>query len=53
MKKNMTKWLSELSASKKALPILSFPCVSLLGITVRELIGDSELQAKGMLAVSE
>ena len=53
MKKNMTKWLSELSASKKALPILSFPCVSLLGITVRELISDSELQAKGMLAVSE
>jgi uroporphyrinogen decarboxylase len=53
MKRNMTKWLSELSASKKALPILSFPCVSLLDITVRELISDSELQAKGMLAVSE
>lgn len=38
---------------KKALPILSFPCISLLGVTVRELISDSELQAKGMLAVAE
>lgn len=53
MKKDMNKWLSELHSSKRALPILSFPCVSLLGISVRELIGDSDLQAKGMLAVSE
>ena len=53
MKKDMTKWLSELNSSKKALPILSFPCVSLLGISVRELISNSDLQAKGMLAVSE
>ena len=38
---------------KKTLPVLSFPCVSLLGITVRELISDSTLQAKGMKAVAD
>ena len=38
---------------KKPLPILSFPCVSLLDISVRRLISDSELQAKGMQAVAE
>lgn len=48
-------WLEGLVAAqpKKPFPILSFPCVSLLGITVRELISDSELQAQGMQAVAE
>ena len=52
---NMKSWLEELKRSsvKRSLPILSFPCVSLLGITVRELISDSELQAKGMKAVAQ
>ena len=47
---NIKQWIDNLknTAVKKAMPILSFPCVSLLGITVRELISDSELQAKGM-----
>jgi uroporphyrinogen decarboxylase len=35
------------------MPLLSFPCVSLLGVSVSELISSSDLQAKGMLAVSE
>jgi uroporphyrinogen decarboxylase len=39
--------------NKKPIPVLSFPCVSLLGITVRELISDSELQAKGMKLVAD
>ena len=54
MKYNMNAWLKELAAAdtKKALPILSFPCVSLLGITVSELISSSELQAQGMCAVA-
>ena len=39
--------------NKKPMPLLSFPCVSLLGVSVKELIADSELQAKGMLAVAE
>ncbi len=38
---------------KKPLPILSFPCISIIGSTVKELISDSELQAKGMQAVAE
>ena len=51
----MKQWIKSLygTEQKKPLPILSFPCVSLLGITVRELISDSELQAKGMKAVAE
>ncbi|MBQ8340871.1 MAG: uroporphyrinogen decarboxylase family protein [Clostridia bacterium] len=49
-----TRIRSFVSASpKKPLPILSFPCVSLLGVTVRELISDSDLQAKGMKAVAD
>ena len=55
MKRNMKLWVKELYGTqpKKALPVLSFPCISLLGITVRELISDSELQAKGMKAVAD
>lgn len=55
MKYNMKSWIEGLKGSgeKKPLPILSFPCVSLLGITVRELISDSELQAKGMKMVAD
>lgn len=52
---NMKKWVEGLKGSggKKPIPVLSFPCVSLLGITVRELISDSKLQAKGMKAVAD
>ena len=52
---NMKQWIKSLKGTnaKKPIPVLSFPCVSLLGITVRELISDSELQAKGMRAVAE
>ena len=50
---NMKEWVKTLPTAKKAMPILSFPCVSLLDITVRELISDSDLQAKGMKAVAD
>jgi len=52
---NMKNWIEELRNSrvKKSMPILSFPCVSLLGVTVKELIASSELQAKGMKAVAD
>ena len=52
---NMTEWLDSLRASprKQALPILSFPSVGLLGVSVRELISDSALQAEGMRLVAE
>ena len=51
----MKLWLKELIGTqpKKPLPVLSFPSVSLLGVTVRELISDSELQAKGMKMVAD
>ena len=55
MKYNMKQWLSDMIAAdrKVAMPILSFPSASLLGITVRELISDSDLQARGMKLVAE
>lgn len=56
MKKiNMKAWIDELRTSERkiALPILSFPCVSLLGIPVRELISSAEQQAEGMRLVAE
>ncbi len=53
MKKNMYKWLKDLPSSGKALPILSFPCVSLMDISVKELIADSEKQAAGMIMVAK
>ena len=55
MKRNMYKWLEDirLSSVKKALPILSFPAVSLMGISVSELISDSTLQAQAMKLVAD
>lgn len=55
MKMNMDQWTRELLEApvKKALPVLSFPSIQLMGITVKELINDSDLQAKGMKAVAD
>lgn len=52
---NMKRFFDDIIASprKKALPVLSFPSTSLLGVNVRALIGSSELQAKGMKAVAD
>ena len=52
---NMKQWLAGLLAAerKKAMPVLSFPSISLMGITVRELIGDADTQAKGMKLIAE
>ncbi len=51
---NIAEWKNSIIASprKKAIPVLSFPSVSLLGITVRELTSNSDLQAEGMRAVA-
>ena len=53
--RNMKAWLEELknAPTKKALPILSFPCISLLNIPVSELISDGATQAKGMQLIAE
>lgn len=38
--------------TKKALPILSFPSIQLMGISVRDLIASSDMQAKGMQMIA-
>lgn len=55
MKMNMNEWVDNVMASarKKAIPVLSFPCISLLDCTVNQLTHDSALQAKGMLEVAK
>ncbi|MBR2189621.1 MAG: uroporphyrinogen decarboxylase family protein [Eubacterium sp.] len=48
MKRNMYEWVDEIIASetKKAMPVLSFPAIQKLGISVAELINDSDRQAE-------
>ena len=55
MSRNMKQWAADLIAAplKKPLPLLSFPCVQLMDVTVEQLIKDSALQAKGMKLVAE
>lgn len=52
---NMREWIDDLKTAsvKKAMPVLSFPSIQLLGVGVRELISDSGLQAKGMKLVAD
>ena len=52
---NMKQWVYDQIAApvKKGLPVLSFPSTQLLGITVKHLIGSSQLQAEGMKAVAD
>ncbi len=52
---NMSQWRESVLASdvKKPLPILSYPGIQKLGVTVRELIGDSMLMADCMAAVAK
>lgn len=52
---NMKNWMNDqLNATvKKSMPILSFPAVTLMGVTVSELIASPELQAKGMKLIAD
>jgi len=52
---NMYQWLSDVKAAKnkQSMPVLSYPSIQLLGITVRQLLSDSDLQSKGMKAVAD
>ena len=52
---HMGQWVADTIATKRkaALPVLSFPSVQLMGITVRELISSSENQARGMKLVAD
>ena len=51
---NMKQWLEDMRDApvKKAMPVLSFPAIQLLGITVKDLISSSDAQAKGMEEVA-
>ena len=55
MKRDMKKWMKEYLASpvKKAMPILSFPGVQIIGHTVEELVRSGELQAQCMKAIAD
>lgn len=55
MKRNMKQWVAEQIQApvKKPMPVLSFPAIQLMGITVKDLISDSGLQAEGMKKVAE
>jgi len=55
MTRPMNEWIRQLieSPEKQPLPLLSFPCVQLMDLSVRELIGSSALQAEGMRLVAE
>ena len=52
---NMKKWMDDQLKTnvKKSMPVLSFPCISLMGITVKELIFNPDLQAKGMKMIAD
>ena len=52
---NMDKWIKDMIASDKkpALPILSFPAAAMQGVTVNDLVNDSDLQAKGVKLIND
>ena len=52
---NMKKWFEELIACDKKLPmpILSFPAAKMMGVTVNELVNDSDLQAQGVKLITD
>lgn len=52
---NMYNWIDQLiyTERKKALPIVSFPSVQYLYVTVRELVADSNHQAIGMRLIAD
>ena len=52
---NMYKWVDDVIAMerKTPLPVLSFPSVQKMGITVQELTGSSDLQAEGIKVIAD
>ncbi len=54
MNRNMKQWVAEQISrrDKQPMPLLSFPCCSLMGITVRELISSAQKQAEGMALIA-
>lgn len=52
---NMKKWINDLKYSpvKKAMPILSFPGIQLMNVGVKDLISNSDNQARGMQLIAQ
>ena len=52
---NMFEWLDKVKSStkKKPFPVLSYPAIQMMGITVKELISSAEYQARGMQLVAD
>ncbi len=52
---DMNAWVSETIAAEKkqALPVLSFPAIQKMGITVKELIGSTDKQAQAMKVIAD
>ena len=52
---NMYRWIEKMiyADEKKPMPILSFPSVQLLCVTVKELVADSNYQALGMKMLAD
>ncbi|MEA5019129.1 MAG: uroporphyrinogen decarboxylase family protein [Gordonibacter sp.] len=52
---DMRQWFADTIAAdrKKALPVLSFPAVQLMGISVKDLIESSDYQAEAMTRVAK
>lgn len=52
---NMYNWMEQVTYTerKKPLPILTFPAVQFLYVTVRELVADSNLMAMGMRLIAD
>lgn len=55
VKTNMKEWVNNYinAAKKKAMPILSFPGVQMIGCTVEEVVKDGHLQALCMEAIAK
>lgn len=55
MKRNMKQWITECinNPVKKAMPILSFPGIQIIGHTVEDLVKSGELQAQCMKAIAD
>jgi uroporphyrinogen decarboxylase len=52
---DMNKWIADAIAmkKKKAMPVLSFPAIQKMNITVRDLISSCDLQAEAMKIVAD
>ncbi|MDE5897156.1 MAG: uroporphyrinogen decarboxylase family protein [Clostridia bacterium] len=52
---NMFQWLEDVKSSKckKPFPVLSYPAIQMMGITVKELISSADYQARGMQLVAD